>query len=260
VKYPELIEAGLRLTGRQVTVEGRRLDLMFEDHLMRRLLIELKWGPIKDAHVGQIMAYAGSLRSHDDPDLRVMLIGTRVPPNLQRSLDFHGIAWKEITVRTILAFLLEKHDYEFVHLFTNEAVMPTAAETKRLPEAASLARNSDRASPPLTASLQDVAVRTVIATQGSLNNTYIKVRGFLDWFEPDTIGGRNKTTRVGREMLVEWEGQTGLATDIDDHHKTLRNRTLVSRFMRDSGLKVGDRVQFRRLGPYHYRLSRLEPE
>jgi len=30
VKYPELIEDGLRLTGRQKTVHGRRLDLLFE--------------------------------------------------------------------------------------------------------------------------------------------------------------------------------------------------------------------------------------
>jgi RecB family endonuclease NucS len=116
-KYPELIEENLRLLGRQVTVHGRRMDLLFEDQVGRRLIIELKWGPIKDAHIGQIMCYEGSLLSNDDPRVRVMLIGTRVPPNLGRSLDHHGIAWKEITSGRIASFLRTKNDRELSSIF-----------------------------------------------------------------------------------------------------------------------------------------------
>jgi hypothetical protein len=131
-KYPELIEVDLHLTDKQAIVGGRRLDLLFEDHSKRRLLVELKWGPIKDEHVTQIIAYAGSLHSNDNPDLRVMLIGTRVPPNLQRSLDFLGIAWREITRPQILAFVQEKRDFEFISLFTDDAgIVPTPANVKR---------------------------------------------------------------------------------------------------------------------------------
>lgn len=116
-KYPELIEDGLRLTGRQIVVDGRRLDLLFEDQLNRRMVVELKWGPIKDQDIGQIMSYEGSLISTGKPDLRVMLIGTRVPPNMRRVLDHHGIAWKEIQHADILAFLRARSDCELLPAF-----------------------------------------------------------------------------------------------------------------------------------------------
>ena len=95
-KYPELIEDDLTLKGRQVTLYGRRMDLLFEDKFRRRLIVELKIGPIKDVHIGQVLSYEGMLLSGEDPTIRVMLIGNRVPPNIQRSLDHHGIAWCEI--------------------------------------------------------------------------------------------------------------------------------------------------------------------
>jgi hypothetical protein len=117
VRYPELIEDGLRLLGRQVTVHGRRMDLLFEDRFGRQLITELKWGPIKDEHIGQLMCYEGLLLSADDPTLRVMLIGTRVPPNIRRTLDHHGIAWKEITAARISSFLVTRGDPELVPLF-----------------------------------------------------------------------------------------------------------------------------------------------
>jgi RecB family endonuclease NucS len=47
-RYPELIEEGLTLKGRQVTLYGRRMDLLFEDKFKRKLIVELKIGPIKD--------------------------------------------------------------------------------------------------------------------------------------------------------------------------------------------------------------------
>jgi hypothetical protein len=116
-KYPELIEEGLILIGRQLSLYGRRMDILFEDKFKRKLIIELKAGPIKDDHIGQILSYEGMLLSADDPTLRVMLVGTRVPPNIQKSLDHHGIAWKEITFSFLKDFLKNK-GYESVnHLF-----------------------------------------------------------------------------------------------------------------------------------------------
>jgi hypothetical protein len=102
--------------------------------------------------------------------------------------------------------------------------------------------------------------RIVVATQGSLNNTYISVRNFMDFFETDSIGGNNKQNYATRKIIVEWGGQLGMETDIDGHHKSLRNRGLVAQFMRDSGLAAGDRVEISRLAPYRYKLTRLPPE
>jgi len=113
VKYPELIEKGLVLKARQETLYNRRIDLLFEDQQKRKLLVELKAHTIKDKDIGQIMAYEGLILT-ENPTLRVMLIGTRVPPNLQKSLDYHGIAWKEISVSTIQKFLDKKNDTSFL--------------------------------------------------------------------------------------------------------------------------------------------------
>jgi RecB family endonuclease NucS len=128
--YPELIEDGLLLTGRQKVLYGRRVDLVFEDRIKRQLLIELKMGPLKDEHIGQLMSYEGTLLSGDRPDLRVMLIGTRVPPNIRRSLDHHGIAWKEIKLADVIAFLRTKEDAELASAFDD---VDSLARTTRTP-------------------------------------------------------------------------------------------------------------------------------
>lgn len=119
-KYPELIEDGLMLKGRQITKFGRRIDLLFEDKFKRELLVELKAGPIKDEHIGQILSYEGMLLSADNPNLRIMLIGTRVPPNLQKSLDHHGIAWKEISYSLLSNYIYEKQDETYMRFFDKE--------------------------------------------------------------------------------------------------------------------------------------------
>ncbi len=132
-KYPDLIEGGLRLLSRQVTVHGRRMDLVFEDRLGRQLIVELKWGPIKDEHIGQLMAYEGLLLSSADPTLRVMLIGTRVPPNMRRTLDHHGIAWMEFAVSKISSFLTERNDDELASIFS-ETGKPESARPPLRPK------------------------------------------------------------------------------------------------------------------------------
>jgi len=119
-KYPELIENGLEMKGRQVSMYGRRMDLLFEDTFQRKLIIELKVGPIKDQHMGQVLSYEGMLLSADDPSIRVMLIGNRVPYNIRKALDHHGIAWKEISVSSVLAHLRAKSDSEMLNLFPPE--------------------------------------------------------------------------------------------------------------------------------------------
>lgn len=123
-KYPELIEDGLTLQGRQVTKYGRRMDLLFEDKFKRTLIVELKIGPIKDAHIGQVLSYEGMLLSSEDPTIRVMLIGNRVPPNIQRSLDHHGIAWREITLSSLREFIISRNDKEFQGLFDDDMLIP----------------------------------------------------------------------------------------------------------------------------------------
>jgi RecB family endonuclease NucS len=45
-KYPELIEDGLKFSGRQVSVGGKFVDLLFIDRFGQKLVIELKKGSL----------------------------------------------------------------------------------------------------------------------------------------------------------------------------------------------------------------------
>jgi len=83
-------------------------------------LVELKVGPIRDEHIGQILSYEGMLLSTEDPTIKVILIGNRVPPNIQKNLDHHGIAWREIPVSHLKETLLRKNDKELLKLIEDE--------------------------------------------------------------------------------------------------------------------------------------------
>ncbi|MHC1729292.1 MAG: endonuclease NucS domain-containing protein [Syntrophobacteraceae bacterium] len=119
-RYPELIEPGLTFQARQFPVKGRFIDLLFIDRHGQKLIVELKNGTILRKHVGQLMDYEGELLNPDDPTVRVMLIGNRVPPNLRRSLEHHGFEWKELTHSGIIGFLRQRNDTEFLRYFSEE--------------------------------------------------------------------------------------------------------------------------------------------
>jgi len=105
-RYPELIEEGLKFSGRQVCVGGKYVDLLFEDRFGQKLIVELKRGIIKREHIAQLLDYEGYFLTADNPNIRVMLIGNRVPPNLRVSLDHHGFEWKEIPVSELIKYLI----------------------------------------------------------------------------------------------------------------------------------------------------------
>lgn len=116
IKYPELIEDGLRLIKEQGKVCGRKFDLMFEDKYGQKVILELKRGAITDKHIGQILYYEGTQLSEESQAIRIILVGTRVPPSIQKALDYHGIGWREITIPTLIEFLSKKGDSDFLSI------------------------------------------------------------------------------------------------------------------------------------------------
>mgnify|MGYP001370442623 CR=1 FL=1 len=114
VKYPELIEDKLKFVGRQVNHFGKRIDILFEDRFNEKLIIELKKDNLDRNALSQVMEYEGYILSEKDPSARVMLIANRIPLNLKKAMNHHGIEYKEITNKQILEFL-EKNDHQ---LFT----------------------------------------------------------------------------------------------------------------------------------------------
>ncbi|MCJ7450072.1 MAG: endonuclease NucS [Bacteroidales bacterium] len=123
VKYPELIEGKLKFIGRQEKHFGKRIDILFEDRFNEKLIIELKKDNLDRNALSQVMEYEGYILSEKDPSARVMIIANRIPLNLKKAMDHHGIEYKEITHRQILEFL-EKKDPQLFKLITSPPPPP----------------------------------------------------------------------------------------------------------------------------------------
>lgn len=56
---------GYILVGQQVVVEGRRLDILFEDKHKRKVIVEVKRGILTREASGQIAEYYGLLKNRN---------------------------------------------------------------------------------------------------------------------------------------------------------------------------------------------------
>lgn len=107
-QYPELIEKDLKLFGRQMTYFGKRVDLIFIDRFGEKLIVEIKICNLKREALSQVLEYEGYILSEKDPTARVMIVANRMPLNLKKAMDHHGIEYKEITVKYLKDFLEKK--------------------------------------------------------------------------------------------------------------------------------------------------------
>ena len=105
VKYPELIEGKLKFIGRQVNHFGKRIDILFEDRFNEKLIIELKKDNLDRNALSQVMEYEGYILSEKDPSARVKLIANRIPLNLKKAMEHHGIEYEEIPKNDCWNFL-----------------------------------------------------------------------------------------------------------------------------------------------------------
>lgn len=124
--YPELIEDGMEFVGRQVCIDGKFVDLLFRDKRGTLVILELKRGTIKREHIAQLLDYEGYFLDKESPDVRVMLVGTKVPTNFQKALDHHGIEWREITFEKLRRFLEEKGDIKLLNSLSSTETDQTA--------------------------------------------------------------------------------------------------------------------------------------
>ena len=115
-KYPDLIEEGLTLKGTQVYIDGKYVDIIFEDRFEQKLIVELKRGTVVRKDIAQLLDYEGHFVSPDNPTTRVMLVGCRIPKNLKLSLDHHGFEWKEIPVLKLKEKLQSKGESQLLSI------------------------------------------------------------------------------------------------------------------------------------------------
>jgi hypothetical protein len=115
--YPELIEDGLSLKGRQVNTDRKFIDLLFKDKIGQDLIVELKIGVAKREHVAQLLDYAGYKIAEGKVPVRIMLIANRIPENFKHSFDYFGFEYKEIAIDKLHDFLRNKNDQNLLKIF-----------------------------------------------------------------------------------------------------------------------------------------------
>jgi len=94
---PDLfIEPKLTLVRRQVVINGRRPDLLFNDHLSRHLLVEIQRGRLDEDHLQRHFYYYFDYRAkYPSTHLRLMFIANRLVPQHKAFLDEHGYEYRE---------------------------------------------------------------------------------------------------------------------------------------------------------------------
>lgn len=88
-------------------------------------------------------------------------------------------------------------------------------------------------------------------TEGNINNNHFYLKGFLDAFPADTIGGTNANQAAARALTIDWGGPIPETTDIDLSKRMFRKRGWVRKFFAASGARAGDTVVVCSIGPYH---------
>jgi hypothetical protein len=95
---PDLfIEPGLKLLRRQVVIEGRRPDVLFQDGLSRHLFVEIQKGRLDENHLQRHFYYYFDYRSkYPTTHPRLMFIANQMASRHKDFLDEHGYEFKEI--------------------------------------------------------------------------------------------------------------------------------------------------------------------
>lgn len=105
---------GFVLIGQQVVVEGRRLDLLFEDKHKRKIIIEVKRGILTREASGQIAEYYGLLKNQGlNETYELILCANIIPKERKTFLETIGIDCRELGI-TIITDLAKKYDYMFI--------------------------------------------------------------------------------------------------------------------------------------------------
>jgi hypothetical protein len=115
VKFPELIETGLRFLERQLI--GRRTVLRFRDESAGELIVEPKWGPPSKTEILNLAQYKVTISRNRFVPVRAVLFGTYLPVEHWVTLAQSEIEWRETTREQLIQFLRQKPDKTLASLF-----------------------------------------------------------------------------------------------------------------------------------------------
>ena len=129
-RYPDEFfpDEGFRLLGQQIAVEGRRLDILFEDKRRRKVIIEVKRGILTRDSSGQVAEYYGLLKNANQTETYELVLCANVIPKERRTfLETIGIECLELGVVQLVE-LAKKHDYKFID---DQSTMSAPEDLKR---------------------------------------------------------------------------------------------------------------------------------
>jgi hypothetical protein len=115
-QHPEEIfpGEGFILKGQQVVIEGRRLDIQFEDKHKRQIIVEVKRGILTRDASGQIAEYYGLLKNANKENIFELILCANIIPKERRTfLEAIGIECMELGVVQITD-LAKRYDYKFI--------------------------------------------------------------------------------------------------------------------------------------------------
>jgi hypothetical protein len=95
-----LIQAGLHFVGRQIVLNGRRPDILFEDVWDRHLRVELQRGKPEEEHLPRhVDSFYDDRAEYPETHPRLVFLASRVIPRQKEFLEHYGSEYKEIPER-----------------------------------------------------------------------------------------------------------------------------------------------------------------
>ncbi len=104
----------------------------------------------------------------------------------------------------------------------------------------------------------DISSRTIGVSAGNIKNNHIYLKSILDFFPPDTIGGKNKSELASCTVTVDYGAGVTVETDIAGDKKIFRKRTWVKDFFARNQFQPGDRIVINKIAPYCYSVCKEE--
>jgi hypothetical protein len=92
-------------------------------------------------------------------------------------------------------------------------------------------------------------------TEGNIRNSHFYLRGCVDRFPSELVGGSNKTERAVKQAVIDWGGPSHAVTDIDGDKQIFRERGWTKQFFEVNEAQAGNWVLIEEAGPYRYRVS-----
>jgi hypothetical protein len=117
VKYPQLIEDGLRLLSNSVVGRCGRNELVFAADQGSDLVVACQWEPVTKRDAERITALKRDLLSSEHGKTRLMVVANGIDPAAVQILDWEGISCRWIGWGELCGFLDEQGERKLSEVF-----------------------------------------------------------------------------------------------------------------------------------------------